>query len=485
MAGKLTIRNLTSCSIELKLVESYGDLLPSTEGKNTSYAPSLMNGFVSTFTSPFKISASPSSNKLEAKTETHNREETSILIEAFTRVRTDIISPDPASTKILRLTFQCDSQRYRIDLPTSLTRSSTLIPLTPKPKYEFTAIHLPDSSHLTLFSSANLSSWMGELRNETPLSLLSIPGTHNSPAHYYALPSVRCQAVAPKEQLENGVRFFDIRVQPEYPADPSKDGLILVHSAFPISLTGTKYFRDLVNVVLRFLDQNPSETVVFSMKREGIGSSTDAQLSRILRDNYVDDGSRWYTAPHIPTLGEARNKVILMRRFELEDTLRKEWNGQGWCLDAETWEDNTSHAVSPSGDFCVQDFYEVLETQFIQRKIQYAQEQLERSASSVPTSKGPFQGSARQPHRPIYLNFLSASNFWRTGCWPENVAAKLNPAIVDHLCRIHNTANDGKRSGDGGTGIVVCDWVGNNGDWDLVRCIIGMNAKLKLQQSQT
>ena len=63
---------------------------------------------------------------------------------------------------------------------------------------------------------------MSKLKDETPLSALSIPGTHNSPTHHTALPSVRCQAVGVKEQLNNGVRFLDLRVQPENADDPSK-----------------------------------------------------------------------------------------------------------------------------------------------------------------------------------------------------------------------------------------------------------------------
>lgn len=31
---------------------------------------------------------------------------------------------------------------------------------------------------------------------------------------------------------------------------------------------------------------------------------------------------------------------------------------------------------------------------------------------------------------------------------------------------------------------MVCDWVGLNGDWDLVRCIVGMNAKLEMRTIQ-
>lgn len=39
---------------------------------------------------------------------------------------------------------------------------------------------------------------------------------------------------------------------------------------------------------------------------------------------------------------------------------------------------------------------------------------------------------------------------------------------------------DGERVKEGSwvTGVAVCDWVGLDGDWDLVRCIVGMNARL-------
>jgi len=41
---------------------------------------------------------------------------------------------------------------------------------------------------------------------------------------------------------------------------------------------------------------------------------------------------------------------------------------------------------------------------------------------------------------------------------------------------------EGRKVGDGSTGIVVCDWVGNNEDWDLVRCVVGMNSKLEFRE---
>ncbi|KAL8982967.1 MAG: hypothetical protein Q9177_005117 [Variospora cf. flavescens] len=195
-----------------------------------------------------------------------------------------------------------------------------------------------------------------------------------------------------------------------------------------------------------------------SLKREGTGEATDAQLSRILRDHYAGDPNHWFTAPRIPYLGEARGKIVLIRRFGLDENLKQEWGGAGWGINAENWADNTPNATCPSGDICVQDFYEVLETVNIEKKIQYSQAHLERAARCVCTLPEQDGVTANQsPKQPFFINFLTASNFWKVGCWPEKIAAKLNPAIVDFLCRKHNEIDGAaldQVSGDGSTGIV-------------------------------
>ena len=353
----------------------------------------------------------------------------------------------------------------------------------PDPEHKHVTIYHPEHHHLTIGFRESYRSWMRPLRDDVPLSALSIPGTHNSPTYHKALPSVRCQCVPVREQLRKGVRFLDIRVQPQHHLLPLKDGMLLVHSVFPVSLTGPRYFRPLMNEVLQFLKDNPSETVIMSLKREGTGSSTDEYLSRVLHQHYAHDQKSWFTAPRIPYLGEARGKVVLLRRFRLDESLMSEWGGSGWGIDASIWADNTPNATCPSGDVCIQDFYEVLETHNITQKIQYSTEHLKRAAQS--TCPATNQGSPEK--QPFYINFLTASNFWKVGCWPDRIAAKLNPAIVEYLCLKHGDPEDEAYSeGDGSTGIVVCDWVGHNGNWEIVRCIVGMNSRFeKVQQSHT
>ena len=454
----MTIRNLTSTPIKIQRFEIHqrhgGNL-----GKVTKNVTSIFSS-------------------LKKHPLVHDKtEEVSVEIPVSATRKVDVT---PANTphEILCVFFEIRDEIYQTNIMHTTRHSQYLMPINENlnpPPFKHISIYHPQHHHLVLAYHNSYSSWMQHLSDSNSLSALSIPGTHNSPTYHRALPSVRCQVRPVREQLKRGVRFLDIRVQPEHPANPSNESLILVHGFFPISFTGPRHFRALVDEVLAFLAKKPSETVIMSVKREGPGKATDAQLSRIMRDHYANDHHKWFTAPRIPFLGETRGKIVLVRRFNLDESLHSEWGGAGWCIDASSWADNTPNSLCLSGDLCIQDSYEVLEKQNIEQKIKYAIEHLQRAAARVCAS--PDHTSANvEATQPFFVNFLTASNFWKVECWPDRIAAKLNPAIIEHLCLRHNEEGEEGR-GDGSTGIVICDWVGNNGDWDIVRCVVGMNAR--------
>lgn len=411
MAPPLTIRNLTSVPIRLKLIERY----TAPKGVGALHEVSRFAGNITSFTNNItetigvKLPTGPSSKALQDNAQSFAHQEVDIGIDPFTTNHTDKQVTERGNDEILRLTFEAEGQRYRIDVPLPVRFTRELTPLVNDPRFHFTAVFVAQETFLSIISSANLSEWMREMADRTPISALSIPGTHNSPTFYKALPSVRCQAVSPREQLDNGVRFFDIRVQPVNPKDPGNDGLNLVHSVFPISLTGNKSFRDLERDVIRFLDDHRSETVIISLKREGTGDATDQQLSKIVRDHY-GKSARWWTETHWPKLGEARGKIVLLRRYNLDDDVRREHDGRGYGIEAENWADKAVN--DHHGGVIVQDFYEVLESENIDLKIKYATEHLERAGCATCSD------DEHAPPPPMHLNFLSASNFWKVGCWP-------------------------------------------------------------------
>ncbi|KAJ8110305.1 hypothetical protein ONZ43_g5901 [Nemania bipapillata] len=284
MAANLTVRNLTATPLELQVVERF-------EGEPTSDASrdevkKLAVNLTSRITDIFNSTSDVVLPHARIKGEVKDHRDVSIPLQPFETHTTDIHAPNPGR-EVLRLTFESQGHRYQVDVPSASQRSTTMKKLDNGPN-EYAAIYIQPGSCLAVFSSANLPCWMREIRDEYPLTALSIPGTHNSPTCHVALPSVRCQAVGVREQLENGVRFLDIRVNV---SQEDKD-LTLVHSAFPISLTGNKYFKDLVGVIYSFLDANPSETIIMSVKREGTGRGTDQRLSILLKEEFYDE-KRW------------------------------------------------------------------------------------------------------------------------------------------------------------------------------------------------
>ncbi|KAL9055324.1 MAG: hypothetical protein Q9162_003631 [Coniocarpon cinnabarinum] len=458
-APPLTLRNLTSIPLELRVIERFeapGRLQKDPEHKTSGLFRNVTNfaGFGGS------NSTAPSSSALAEGAQSFAREEVSVHVEPFRSAHTDLKTSERNSDEILRLLINFDGEDHRIDVPGQTNGSTVFSPLSAQPRFNFTGIYHSSDSHLAVYSSSDLHCWMRNFRDRTPLSALSIPGTHNSPTHHKALPSVRCQAVSPRAQLLNGIRFFDVRVQPE--GDATNPALILVHGAFPISLTGPKYLRRLLDDVYVFLAENPSETVIISLKREGTGSASDQDLARILHDFYVAgaDENKWHVDPSVPSLGQTRGKVVLLRRFCVPDEYHGFHDGRGWGLDAESWADNT--AFDRHGNICIQDFYEVLETENIEKKLGFAREHCKQAGAQVAPLPGVNTDAANPvPGGPFYINFLSASNFWKKGCWPEKIAEKLNPGMVRWLCCDH--CREENAEGDAGTGIVVMDWVGADG----------------------
>lgn len=515
MASSLTIRNVTASPLELVLAERFDrDNASGGGGGGFSRITGLFTSSNATTPALFvPEDGQEPSERVDAKG--------GVVVGAFETRVTDIRAPEPGRS-VLRLTFRpagatASAHKYVVDCPTPGARSVVMKAVkegegegeggdSDATPLELTTVYIASSHHLSVLSSAKLSRWMGELGDGWPLSALSVPGTHNSPTCHVALPSVRCQAVGVREQLDNGVRFLDVRVSAS--RGQGNDSLALVHSVFPVSLGGNRYLAGLLDELYAFLDDNPSEALIISLKREGTGRGTDQDLSQHLFRRYCGGGGgggkkedakddaeeangskddvarRWFTEPRIPSLGEARGKIVLVRRFNNDGALQAEHGGRGWGIDASAWPDNCADGTVDSGLVRVQDFYEVGKSAGIEKKAELARSHLERAGQQVYAfSSGPGDGEAAPP--PLFVNFLTASNFFNASCWPEKIAAKVNPSIIEYLCVRHAEKGKGPAQlevGDAGTGIVVTDWVGHDGDWDLLRCIVAWNARLQLKQ---
>lgn len=503
MAPPLTVRNLTSTTITLKSLERFED--PNTkQSKATAFPSALKNAQLVAPSAPELGLHVQSFKRVDVGVELAPFESYTLRLQALEEANH---SPTSAlSSTTLRLTIEDEeNQPFRIDTNPTYTQkgSRKFTPLTPNPSTSYTALYHPTTptAHLTIHAHhlPNYARWMQSLPDTLPLSAISIPGTHNSHTHYRALPSVRCQIVDVATQLENGIRFLDIRVQPASATDTLKRDLYLVHGAFPISLTGIKYLDPVINACYAFLDANPSETILVSLKREGVGSATDPHLATILQKHYfAPNASKWYTGTAIPYLHSARGKLVLVRRYEVSTSSSafsepEPETSTAPGLDATAWPNNSTHALH--GPFCVQDFCEIMHPSFISDKLTHANAQLVRAASATHFIPGVNTDVANPvPPGPLYLNFLSGSNFFNVGTWPEKIARVVNKGVEEWMCTGHHLAVPvgdvqalghanvdgvsgvrGVGEGDGGVGVVIMDMVGEGGNWDLVRLVVGMN----------
>ena len=417
MPGHLAVRNLTRQTLTLKHVEQFN---VTVKDKAESKVESLTSNFTSLLKDAIPGGPAESSNrreksayhKLDNDAKAVQKDELDIRLEPFKAQQTSLkVGARRKELKVLRLSFENDNGiKYRLDVPGPSDESQTLKPLSPGAgKRQYTAIYNSDTGALAIFDTSNLSKWMREMPDHLSLSALSIPGTHNSPTCHSALPSVRCQAVSPAAQLENGVRFFDVRVQVEDPEKSDSDALHLVHSVFPISLTGSKHLRDLLDDIYSFLDKNPSETVVLCLKREGRGDGTDGQLADRLFGHYVKP-KYWHQEPGIPNLGDARGKIVLMRRFGLSDRLKTKLEGRGFGINATNWGDNT--ADHDGGDVRVQDFYEVTDSENVDKKKDLICRHLERAGAVSANAGANGTNDNKRLTMPLFMNFMSGSHFW-------------------------------------------------------------------------
>ncbi|KAF9740560.1 hypothetical protein PMIN06_001592 [Paraphaeosphaeria minitans] len=518
MAPLLTVRNLTAATVTLKSLERFEE--PNTKrSKATAFPSALKNA----------QTIAPSAPELGLHSQSFQRQDLDVELAPFESYTLRLHPLEESNHKptsslsstTLRLTIQNgENERFRIDTNPTYTQkgSRMLTPLTPNPSTSYTALYHPTTAtaHLTIHTHhlPDYAKWMQSLPDTLPLSAISIPGTHNSHTHYRALPSVRCQVVDIKTQLENGIRFLDIRVQPISPRDTSKRDLYLVHGAFFIVLTGAKYLDPVLDACYAFLEANPSETILVSLKREGMGRATDPHLATILERHYfAPNASKWYTGNTIPYLRSARGKLVLVRRYKVspsaspdpdadadayactdaDEEQDQEKGDPAPGLDATAWPNNVPHALH--GPFTVQDSCDVAHPSAIPAKLAHATAHLVRAAAAThPVPGATTDATHPVPPGPVSLNFLSGSNFFHRGTWPERIASVVNRGVEEWVCAGHHLAvlggdppmdvrvPGGRRAGvrgvgegDGGAGVVVMDMVGEGGNWDLVRLVVGLN----------
>lgn len=204
------------------------------------------------------------------------------------------------------------------------------------------------------------ANWMARLDDGLALSEVTLPGTHDSATKNVQLAFFsKCQALDIGEQLEAGYRYLDVRLG----ADGER--LKLMHGFTNCTTSGWPWAKALyLDAVLEpcyaFLSSHPTETVVFAVKQEH-GSESVAQFQTLLNAYVQKNPDMWLLTDHIPTVGEARGRLVLMRRYADEANLGAQ-SGIPLLWDNQNGHDDVSKhlAVHDNGSYTlsVQDRYE-------------------------------------------------------------------------------------------------------------------------------
>ena len=157
--------------------------------------------------------------------------------------------------------------------------------------------------------------WMARLDDGLALSRIQIPGTHDSATQYVQLAFFsRCQALSIREQLDAGFRYLDIRLGDAGQALQLMHGFTQCKTGFGKE-AGPLYLDAVLAQCYAFLDEHPRETLLFAVKQE-YGEASVAEFQALL-DGYIRrDEERWLLGGEMPKLGEARGKLVLLRRYE-------------------------------------------------------------------------------------------------------------------------------------------------------------------------
>ena len=203
-------------------------------------------------------------------------------------------------------------------------------------------------------SYAYSQDWMADLPDNALLSSVNLPGSHDTGTasvveDFVAQFSITsCQKYYYEEQLNIGVRSFDIRCNAQKDKAAPED-VRIVHgdkkwacsdrNGNPLTL------KNILDESVRFLNEHPTESIVMMVKPDDGSTEGLARAvgSFIKKEVAKGNSCRVWTGNDIPSIKEARGKIVFIRRYDIDtnkynpadDNLDERWFG----INLSNWDD--------------------------------------------------------------------------------------------------------------------------------------------------
>lgn len=296
---------------------------------------------------------------------------------------------------------------------------------------------------------AGNEAWMANVPNNTFLSQLSIPGSHDAGTghgvnNYMVVVSGSNYAVTQEktltEQWNSGIRAFDLR--------PAVDGssLRIYHGIISTNL----YMDNALSTLCSLLDSHPTEVCIVIMRHESDSDNNDSSWGTKMKTLLTSAPTSSHAINFNPEakLGDVRGKLLILSRDTYDtNPIGGYITGWGFNSNFSQQQGGQIKGVGTQGPLYVQDFYDVsasgapaTKTASVQRMLQFSTQENTNPALWVinQTSGYSKTGSA-------FGYTFATSDGYRDNAQTQNQAATTY---------INNNA--------GPTGIILMDFAGED-----------------------
>ena len=181
-----------------------------------------------------------------------------------------------------------------------------------------------------------MENWMSRIDDSKKIILINIPGTHDSTAYCMNRISFKCantQELTIAQQLEIGIRDFDIRIVQSHNDTSQDEDIICCHGicdcyVSPNFCDNRKLtYKSVLLDIKNFLEKNPSETVLMGTNLGRGKWKNGYMLVRAyqLFDKYVGNIAIRFKSDLL--MGEVRGKVItytsIIEEFDSNDNMMR------------------------------------------------------------------------------------------------------------------------------------------------------------------
>ena len=291
------------------------------------------------------------------------------------------------------------------------------------------------------------TNWMTLLDDNTKVALLTIPGTHDAATSTCSAMG-KCQTLTIPQQLECGVRAFDLR--------PTMDNNNTLGNIYHTILDTGVSMADAMMYFDNFLKAHPGEGIIVLMRYESerqiFGSISEdyykSAMKNFLWDNKIYQ-SRMAAFNKSMTMKDLRGRILIISRNDLSPVSTFETAYTQWSHSNSVGEALYIYGTGGLGRIYVQDMYSTAqngnssEADFLAKKKELVCKLMD---ITVPFREG--------DQNNWVINYCSgyAGSALASDSYAKN-AASTNPAALEHI-----RANTGK----GFTGIVMMDYAGTD-----------------------